>query len=94
MATNKHAIIRYQALDKCFRNIGKRYFMDDLIDACNQAIYEFTESGWGTLLPNSSTRTIGILPTMVEDNNLKEGDTISVLTEISGKKTHIKEIKI
>ena len=47
MATNKHAIIRYQALDKCFRNIGKRYFMDDLIDACNQAIYEFTGSDEG-----------------------------------------------
>jgi len=47
MATNKHAIIRYQALDKCFRNIGKRYFMEDLIEACNQAIYEFTGSNEG-----------------------------------------------
>lgn len=47
MATNKHAIIRYQALDKCFRNTGKRYFMDDLIEACNQAIYEFTGSQEG-----------------------------------------------
>jgi|SRR5690554_495906 len=47
MATNKHAVIRYQALDKCFRNIGKRYFMDDLIEACNQAIYEFTGSNEG-----------------------------------------------
>ncbi len=42
MATNKHAIIRYQALDKCFRNTGKRYFIEDLIDACNKAIYDFT----------------------------------------------------
>jgi predicted DNA-binding transcriptional regulator YafY len=47
LATNKHAIIRYQALDKCFRNIGKRYFMDDLIEACNQVIYEFTGSSDG-----------------------------------------------
>ena len=47
MATNKHAIIRYQALDKCFRNIGKRYFMTDLIDACNQAIYDFKGSNEG-----------------------------------------------
>ena len=44
MATNKHAIIRYQALDKCFRNSGRRYFMEDLIDACNEAIYNFTGS--------------------------------------------------
>lgn len=42
MATNKHASIRYQALDKCFRNFGRRYDINDLIEACNQAIYEFT----------------------------------------------------
>lgn len=47
MATNKHAVIRYQALDKCFRNIGKRYFMDDLVEACNQAINDFTGSNEG-----------------------------------------------
>lgn len=42
MSTNKHAIIRYQALDKCFSNFGRRFYIDDLIEACNQAIYEFT----------------------------------------------------
>ena len=42
MATNKHAIIRYQTLDKCFRNPGRRYYIDDLIEACNESIYEFT----------------------------------------------------
>lgn len=42
MATNKHAIIRYQALDKCFRNPGRKYYMDDLIEACNHSMYEFT----------------------------------------------------
>lgn len=42
MATNKHAIIRYQALDKCFRNTGRKYYVEDLIKACNKAIYEFT----------------------------------------------------
>lgn len=42
MATNKHATIRYNALDKCFNNRGRKYYMEDLIEACNQAIYEFT----------------------------------------------------
>jgi len=42
MATNKHAIIRYRALDKCFSNFGRRFYIDDLIKACNDAIYEFT----------------------------------------------------
>lgn len=42
MATNKHAQIRYNTLDKCFRNHGKRFTIADLMAACNEAIYEFT----------------------------------------------------
>jgi len=42
MATNKNATIRYHALDQCFSNPGRNYFMDDLIKACNIALYEFT----------------------------------------------------
>ena len=42
MATNKHAIIRYQTLDKCFRNPGRTYYIEDLIEACNAAIYEYS----------------------------------------------------
>ena len=42
MATNKHAIIRYQTLDKCFRNNGRKYYIEDLIAECNKAIYDFT----------------------------------------------------
>lgn len=42
MATNKHAQIRYNILDKCFRNPGKRFAIEDLVAACNEAIYEFT----------------------------------------------------
>lgn len=47
MATNKHAIIRYQTLDKCFRNPGRKYFIDDLIAECNKAIYDFSGSSDG-----------------------------------------------
>lgn len=42
MATNKHAQIRYQALDKCFSNFGRKYTIRDLVEACNLAIYDFT----------------------------------------------------
>ena len=42
MATNKHASIRYLALDKCFNNPGKKYFIDDLLEVCEAAIYEYT----------------------------------------------------
>jgi predicted DNA-binding transcriptional regulator YafY len=47
MATNKYATIRYQALDKCFANSGRKYFIDDLVDACNNAIFEFSGSAEG-----------------------------------------------
>lgn len=47
LATNKHAIIRYQTLDKCFRNPGRRYYIEDLVEACNKSIYEFTGSDIG-----------------------------------------------
>lgn len=42
MATNKNAQIRYNTLDKCFRNSGKRFTVENLVKACNEAIYEFT----------------------------------------------------
>jgi len=47
VATNKHAVIRYQTLDKCFRNTGRRYFIEDLIEACSDAIYELTGNDSG-----------------------------------------------
>ena len=37
-------MIRYQALDRCFSNRYKRYFIEDLVEECNKAIYEFTGS--------------------------------------------------
>lgn len=42
MSTNKHALIRYQALDRCFASRGKRYFWEDLLEAVNEALYEYT----------------------------------------------------
>lgn len=42
MATNKHAIIRYEALDRCFSNKGRKFFIDDLIQYVSSAIQEYT----------------------------------------------------
>ena len=41
MATTKFATIRYQALDRCFSNFGRKYDIHALVDACNKAIYEY-----------------------------------------------------
>ena len=42
MSVNKYALIRYQALDKCFSNFARRYYIEDLIAACNKALFDFT----------------------------------------------------
>ncbi len=47
MATNKHATIRYHTLDQCFSNFGRRYYIEDLVEACNDAIYEYTGTSEG-----------------------------------------------
>ena len=47
MATNKNATIRYQALDRCFRNPGRRYDMDALIAACNEALLDINPHSSG-----------------------------------------------
>lgn len=35
MATSKNALIRYKALDKCFSNSYKRFYINDLISYCS-----------------------------------------------------------
>lgn len=44
MSVNKNALIRYQALDKCFANWHKRHTIDSLLEYCNTAIYEYNKS--------------------------------------------------
>ena len=39
MPVNHHADIRYRALDKCFSNHNRKFYIEDLIVACNQALY-------------------------------------------------------
>ena len=45
MATNKNASIRYRALDKCFRDRRHRYFIEDLMDKCEEALYYYNGVG-------------------------------------------------
>ena len=47
MATNKHAQIRYNVLDKCFKNTGRSYTIDKLLEECNDAIIEFDPNSIG-----------------------------------------------
>lgn len=47
MATNKNAQIRYKILDNCFRNSGRRYFIEDLISECNKKLLEIDPASKG-----------------------------------------------
>ncbi|MET3538314.1 helix-turn-helix transcriptional regulator [Chryseobacterium limigenitum] len=41
MSSNKNALIRYKTLDKCLKNKYKQYTLEDLIDECSEALFEF-----------------------------------------------------
>jgi predicted DNA-binding transcriptional regulator YafY len=41
MATTKNATIRFNTLDRCFRNPGRRYDIDDLLEECNKELIDF-----------------------------------------------------
>ena len=47
MATNKNAQIRYKILDNCFRNNGRRYFIEDLILECDKKLSEIDTNSKG-----------------------------------------------
>lgn len=41
MAVNKNALIRYKTIDKCLQNNFRQWTLDDLIEACSDALYEY-----------------------------------------------------
>ena len=40
MPANKNALIRYKTIDRCLRNRFRRWTIDDLTEACSDALYE------------------------------------------------------
>jgi hypothetical protein len=41
MPVNRNALIRYRTIDKCLQNRRRKWTIDALIDACNDALYEY-----------------------------------------------------
>lgn len=41
MPQNKNALLRYRTIDRCLRNRGRRWTLQDLVDACSDALYEY-----------------------------------------------------
>ena len=40
MPANKNALIRYKTIDNCLRNRYRRWTIDDLVEACCDALYD------------------------------------------------------
>ncbi len=40
MPANKNALIRYKTIDNCLRNRYRRWTLDDLVEACSNALYD------------------------------------------------------
>lgn len=53
MPANKNALLRYRTIDRCLQNRYRKWTLDDLIDACSDALYEFTGK-----VDNVSRRTV------------------------------------
>lgn len=44
MPANKNALIRYKTIDNCLRNKYRRWTIDNLVDACCDALYDMEGS--------------------------------------------------
>jgi len=65
MPVNRNALIRYRTIDSCLQNRRRKWTLDDLIDACSDAIYEYQG-----IMTGVSRRTIQADIEMMRSNKL------------------------
>ena len=41
MPVSRNALIRYKTIDTCLRNRFRKWTLEDLVDACSDALYEY-----------------------------------------------------
>ena len=41
MPVNRNALIRFRTIDECLKNRQRRWTLEDLIEACSEALYEY-----------------------------------------------------
>lgn len=80
MPQNQNATIRYKVLDRCFKDFRHRYYIDDLIEACAQALLNYNGSDRGI-----SRRTVFDDITFMES---AEGWSIPLERHKDGKKVY------
>ena len=65
MPVNRNALIRYRTIDNCLRNRYKKWTLEDLIEACSDALYEYQGIDKGV-----SRRTVQADLEMMRSNKL------------------------
>src|SRR3569832_723439 len=65
MPVNRYALIRYRTIDSCLQNRRRKWILDDLIEACSDAIYEYQG-----IMTGVSRRTIQADIEMMRSNKL------------------------
>lgn len=65
MPVNRNALIRYRTIDQCLQNRRRKWTLNDLIEACGEAIYEYQGIDTGV-----SRRTIQADIEMMRSNKL------------------------
>jgi RNA:NAD 2'-phosphotransferase (TPT1/KptA family)/predicted DNA-binding transcriptional regulator YafY len=65
LPVNRNALIRYRTIDQCLQNRRRQWTLDDLIEACGDAIYEYQGIDTGV-----SRRTVQADMEMMRSNKL------------------------
>ena len=65
MPVNKNALLRYKTIDRCLRNRYRRWTLDDLVEACSDALNEMEGITRGV-----SVRTVQVDIQVMRSNKL------------------------
>ncbi|MBO7284265.1 MAG: WYL domain-containing protein [Bacteroidales bacterium] len=74
MPVSKNALIRYKTIDRCLRNRQRKWTLDDLIEACSDALYEYEGRDEGV-----SRRTVQLDIQMMRSDKLGYNAPIKVV---------------
>lgn len=80
MASNKHAQIRYKVLDDCFSNSRRKFYFNDLMDRCNEALREL----YGEDHEGIKTRTLRSDISYMRDRASESGVEVEAVEETNG----------
>lgn len=80
MASNKHAQIRYKVLDDCFSNFNRKFYFNDLLERCNDVLYDY----YGERHSGIKTRTLRGDISYMRDRAGEEGVEIEAVDDGNG----------